>query len=180
MYIIGIVGMPGSGKTEALGVFEQKGIPTFNMGDVVTKIEPAKRGIHEINEFIEDEIRTDLRKKFGPAGIAIRTSEEVENIDSKIVAIGGIHSFPEVNYFKEKFGDDFILIAVKCEKETRFKRLEKRGIRPLTREQFEHREKHDVRDIPELMKMADYKINNEDTLDDFKKEIENIMKNIEK
>ena len=96
MKIIAIVGMPGSGKTEALKTIEKLGIPSFNMGDVVTKIEPAKRGIVKIDEYIENEIRMDIRKQFGPAAVAVITSEEVDKMNSDIAAIVGLHSFAEL------------------------------------------------------------------------------------
>ena len=76
MRVIAIVGMPGSGKTEAVKQFEKQGISSFNMGDVVTRIEPAKRGITKLDAYTETEIRMDIRKKLGPAAVAIITAED--------------------------------------------------------------------------------------------------------
>lgn len=175
MKIIGIVGMPGSGKTEALQVFRSKGFAIFNMGDVVTKLEPAKRGIKHLNEFIEEQIRTDLRKRHGKEAIALLASDEVEKLDAGVVVIAGIHSFPEIEYFKKRFGKDFTLIALEAGREIRFKRLDSRKVRPLTREEFEHREINDRYDIPEIMEKADYKIKNEGTLKEFQRALEELI-----
>jgi dephospho-CoA kinase len=180
MRIIAIVGMPGSGKTETLKLIEKQGIPSFNMGDVVTKIEPRKRGITKINEYIEDEIRMDLRKKFGPAAVAIVTAEEVEKMHAETVAISGLHSFAELNYFKEKLGGDFTLISIEASPELRAKRSAKRNIRPLAKEEFEHREHEYAKnfEIPKIMQKADYKISNEGSIDQFRKDIKTIINEI--
>jgi dephospho-CoA kinase len=180
MKVIVIVGMPGSGKTEALKIIAEAGIPVFNMGDVVTKIEPEKRGIKEIDEYVENKIRRDIRKKLGPAAVAVVSTEEVEKMNTEIVAIGGLHSFPELSYFKEKFGDDLHLIAIASPGETRFKRLSRRGYRKLDKEAFEHREKRYSEDfnIPAIMEQAEYKISNEGSLEDFKKAVEKVLADI--
>ena len=168
--IIGIVGMPGSGKTEALQIFKERGFAVFNMGDVVTTIEPAKRGIKELNEFIEQQIRTDLRRKHGKDAIAKLTADEVDKLEAPVVVIAGIHSFDEITYFKKHFGD-FQLIGLEAARETRFKRLDSRKVRPLTREEFEHRELNDRYDIPEIVKQADHRVQNEGTLRDFQQRL---------
>jgi len=180
MRIIAIVGMPGSGKTEALKLIENQGIPSFNMGEVVTKIEPKKRGIKKINEYIEDEIRMGLRKKFGPAAVAAVTTEEVIKISAKTVAIAGLHSFAELNYFKEKFGNAFTLIAIQASPEIRSKRSAKRKIRPLSKEEFAHRERKYAKnfEIQKIMEKADYKISNEGTVEQFRQEVKRVIKEI--
>lgn len=174
MKIIGIAGLPGSGKTEALEIFKSKGIPVFNMGDVVTKIEPARRGIREINEFVENQIRTDLRKKYGDDAVAMLIAKEVEKKKHDNVAIAGIHSFSEIDYFKKKFGS-VVIVAIEASKETRLKRLSKRKIRPLTKEEFEQREIHDRYDILEIIEKSDYKVNNDCAMKEFEEALEKII-----
>jgi dephospho-CoA kinase len=180
MKVIVIVGMPGSGKTEALNMIAEKGIHIFNMGDVVTKIEPRKRGIKKIDEYIENEIRMDIRKKLGKSAVAVVTAEEIEKMNSETVAIGGLHSFAEISYFKKRFGNDFHLIAIEASKETRFMRISRRGYRALDKKAFEHREQSYSKDfdIPAIMKKAEYSINNEGTLEDLKKNMEKTINKI--
>ena len=179
MKVVAIVGMPGSGKSEALKAIEKSGVPVFNMGDVVTRIEPEKRGIKQIDEYKENEIRRDIRKKFGPAAIAVVIAEEIEKMDTDIVAIGGLHSFPELEYFRKKF-NDFHIISIEASKETRFKRLLKREYRALDKEAFEHREKKysEDFDIAEIMEKAEYKIDNERSLEELQKQIDEILNKI--
>ena len=179
MKVIVIVGMPGSGKTEALNVIAENGIPVFNMGDVITKIEPKKRSIEKIDEYIENEIRRNIRKKFGPAAVAVVIAEEIGKSDAETIAISGLHSFAELEYFRQKF-NDLHLIAIEASREIRFKRLLKRDYRSLDKEAFEHREKRysEDFDIHEIMEQAEYKIKNEKSLEDLKKDVERLLDEI--
>ncbi len=179
MKVLAIVGMPGSGKSEALKAIEKRGVPIFNMGDVVTRIEPEKRGIKQIDEYKENEIRRDIRKKLGPAAIAIVIAEEIEKTKAEIIAIAGLHSFAELEHFRKKFNDLYI-IALGVSKETRFKRLLKREYRALDKDAFEHREKRYSEDFDtaEIMEKAEYKIDNEGSLKELQKQVGEILDKI--
>lgn len=174
MKIIAIVGLPGSGKSEALEVLKSKGIPVFNMGDVITKIEAKKRGIKKLSEPEEHKMRVGLRKEFGEDAIAMLASTEIEKMKTKIVAIGGIHSFDEIEYFKKRFGE-VAIVAIQAGRETRMKWLSKRSIRPLTKEEFEQREIHDRYDIPEIIEKSDYKVKNDGALKEFRERIGKVI-----
>lgn len=181
MKIIAVVGMPGCGKSTMLDHMQSKGIPFFNMGDVVTKIEPEKRGIKQISEGIEHKIRTELREKLGPAAIAIRTAEEVKSRfkNEKVIAIGGIHSPAELNHFRKEFGNDFFIVCIDCSEKTRLERLKKRSHRPLDEKAFWHREEweHSV-GIDEAMRSANVHINNEGSKEALIKQTDAIIKGL--
>lgn len=181
MKIIAVVGMPGSGKSTMLDYMQSKGVSFFNMGDVVTKIEPEKRGITQISEQIEHSIRTELREKLGPAAIAIRTAEEVKNRykGAKVVAIGGIHSPAELDHFKKEFGSDLFIVCIDCREATRLERLKKRGYRSLDEKAFWHREEweHSV-GIDTVMSAANVHLSNEGDPASLIKQTEELMKKL--
>lgn len=182
MKVICIVGMPGSGKSEVLDIFKENGIPTFNMGDVVTRIEPESRGITEVNEYVESEIREDIRKKLGPAAVAIRTVEEVRKMVSDTVAIAGIHSFEELEYFKKELDQDFVLVSVECSKDVRRLRISVRADRPMSSDEFEHREKKysEIFDVAKVMERADISIDNNGTKEELKSQVEDVIGKLKK
>ncbi|MEE9406351.1 MAG: AAA family ATPase [Candidatus Aenigmarchaeota archaeon] len=182
MKVVCLVGMPGSGKNEVLNVFEKHGIPTFNMGDIITKIEPEARGITEINEYVESEIREDIRKKLGPAAVAIRTVEEVRKLGSDTVAIAGIHSFEELEYFKKELGEDFTLVAVECNRDIRRIRLSVRAERAMSADEFEHREKNysEIFDVAKLIEQADISLDNNGTKEELVAQAEKLISEIKK
>jgi dephospho-CoA kinase len=180
MKVICIVGMPGSGKSEVLEVFKENGIPTFNMGDIITKIEPEARGITEIDEYVESDIREDIRKELGPAAVAIRTVEEVRKLESDTVAIGGVHTFEEIEYFRKELDEDFIIIAVDCREDIRRLRISVRAERPMSSEEFEHRESKykEIFNVCDIMCDADARIDNNGTKDELRAQVEAVMAKI--
>lgn len=181
MKIIAVVGMPGSGKSTVLDRLAAKGIPVFNMGDVVTKIEPKIRGIKESSEAVEHKIRTELREKLGMAAIAIRTVEEVRKQfkDAKVVAIGGIHSPAELNHFKKEFGSNLFSICLDCSPETRLTRKKIRQERPVNEEEFWHREKWEKSvGIDEVMGSANIHVDNEGTQEKLILQIDSILEEL--
>lgn len=182
MKVICIVGMPGSGKSEVLEIFKENDIPTFNMGDVITKLEPEARGITDVNEYVESDIREDIRKKLGPAAVAIRTVEEIRKLDGETVAIGGIHTFEELEYFKKELDNNFMLLAINCKEEIRRLRISVRADRPMSAEEFEHREKkyNEIFDVPKLMAESDRCIENNGTKEELKEQVGNLVAEIGK
>ncbi len=182
MKVICIVGMPGSGKNEVLSVFEKHGIPTFNMGDVITRLEPKARGITEINEYVESEIREDIRKRLGPAAVAIRTVEEVRKLGSDMVAIAGIHSFEELEYFRKELDQRFMLVAVKCDRDIRRIRLSVRADRAMSSDEFEHREQKysEIFDVARLVEQAEFSLDNNGTKEELVAQTEKLISEIKK
>ena len=181
MKIITVVGMPGSGKSTVLDRLHARGIPIFNMGDIVTKFEPSKRGIKESSEAIEHKIRTELREMLGPAAIAIRTVEEIKKQfkNSAVVAIGGIHSSDELNYFKKEFGSNLFSICLDCSPTTRLDRKKIRKERPVNESEFWHREDWEKSvGIDYVMENADIHINNERTISDLLSQIDSILEEL--
>ncbi len=68
--VIAVIGMCGSGKSEAVKFFESNGYRKVYFGEVVIN-ELKTRGL-EINEKNERFVREDLRKQFGMGVAAIK------------------------------------------------------------------------------------------------------------
>jgi len=182
MKAVCIVGLPGSGKSEALKVAKGLGIPIFNMGDVITKIEAAKRGIKKLTEDIEHKIRTDIRRKYGPAAVAIITAQEMEKEKADLIVIAGLHTFAELEYFRRKLKGELYLIAIDCSFETRARRIAARKERPETREEFERRERRYLKqfEVHKLMEQADFVISNEGTKEEFRAAVKELLEQLRK
>jgi len=77
--VIAILGLPGSGKTEAINYLIKKyGWPRVYFGDV-TFDELKMRGL-EINEKNERMVREDLREKHGRLHYATKVIEKIGDI----------------------------------------------------------------------------------------------------
>ena len=126
MSVIGTVGLPGSGKSEAATVAEELGIPVVTMGDVIRQA-CRDRGLDPATH--HGDVAQSLRAEHGPGAIADRSlplvREALETNDT--VVVDGIRSDTEVDIFEDAFGDDFILVSIEAPFEQRATRLDVRG-----------------------------------------------------
>jgi dephospho-CoA kinase len=126
MQVIGIVGLPGSGKSEAAAVARDLGVPVVTMGDVI-RAECRDRDLDPATH--HGEVAQALREAGGPAAIAERSLPLVEDAleDADTVLVDGIRSDAEVDRFEAAFGDDFRLVSIEAPYETRRERIVERG-----------------------------------------------------
>jgi dephospho-CoA kinase len=176
MQVISIVGMAGSGKSEVARVFENSGFKKVRFGDI-TDEEVKKRGL-QLNEENERHVRQQLRQEHGMAAYAKLNLPKIDTwLKSSNVVVDGLYSWEEYTLLKSRYKDDFHVVAVWASPGTRYKRLAKRQVRPLTTEEAASR------DIAELEKtnkggpiaMADFTIINETSLKDLEKETEKVL-----
>jgi len=174
--VVAIVGMAGSGKTEVAQVFAQHGFTKVRFGDI-TDEEVKKRGL-VLNEENERRVRELLRKEHGMAAYAELNLPRIEaarkNAD---VVLDGLYSWEEYTLLKDRYGDDFILVAVWASPETRYKRLGRRVERPLTHAEAASRDRTEIENTNKggPIAMADYTISNESSISDLKKQTDEVL-----
>jgi len=178
--IIAILGLPGAGKTVIINYLMKKfNWPKVYFGDV-TFDEMKKRGL-EINEKNEKTVREDLRKKFGRLHYASQIIKKIEALppDTNIL-VESLYDWKEYLLFKEKFGEEFITIAVYTSPKTRYERLAKRPERPLIPEVAQSRDYAQIENIFQAgpIAMANYTANNEGTFEELYKQIDEIINKI--
>ena len=172
--LIAIVGMCGSGKSIASDYFENLGYQKVYFGGV-TMAKLKEAGL-EINPENERAMREGLRKEYGMAAYAIILLPEIEELLSKgNVILDGLYSWDELKVLKEKFSN-LKVIAIVVNKDKRYSRLANRKIRPFNNEEAKDR---DITEIENLAKAgpiayADYYILNDDNLDKYYKDLDNI------
>ncbi|QSG04853.1 AAA family ATPase [Halapricum desulfuricans] len=178
MRVIGTVGLPGSGKSEAAEVARGLDIPVVTMGDVI-RAACRDRGLDPATH--HGEVATALREENGPAAIAERSLPLVREAleDSDTVLIDGIRSDVEVEAFREAFGEDFELLSIEAPRELRADRLDLRGRDAGVEEGGESLEARDERELGfgmgEAMAMADATVENADSLAAFHDRIETLL-----
>lgn len=168
--VVGVAGMPGSGKTTLAQIAEGLGFEVVAMGDFVRR-EAERRGIEPTAENLGS-LMFKLREEQGEAAIAKLTAQAIEEMEAELVFIDGVRSPAEVEEFKRRF-PGFKLIALHAPSEVRFRRLtgRERSDDPKGWEEFLRREEREIKvGVGLAMEQADFRLENLADLNLFKVE----------
>ncbi len=174
--VIAIVGMPGSGKSEAAAVFEQHGFKKVRFGDT-TDQQLNDRGLKR-NEENERYVRQQLRREHGMAAYARLNLPRIDSaLKSSDVVVDGLYSWEEYLLLKEYYGGRFSTLLVWSAPSTRYTRLAGRKTRPLTSDQAASRDRSEIENSNKggPIAMADFAILNEASREDLKEETERVI-----
>jgi dephospho-CoA kinase len=173
MKIIAFTGMPASGKSEAVQLAKDKGIPVIRMGDLVW--EETKRQGKLLNDKNVGSVATSMRKKQGMDIWARRTVEKIQSLKtSSLLVIDGVRNREEIEYFKKELGFDFLVVAIDASDELRRKRAIAWGRTDDSNnlKDLEERDQREIRwGLQKVIAEADIVIPNKSTLKEFKKQV---------
>lgn len=178
MQVIGVVGLPASGKGEFSRIAKDMNIPVAVMGDVIRK-SVTDAGL-KLSDKNLGEMSRCLRQGMGMDAIAKLIIPVIENINSEVVLVDGIRGDSEVETFIKHF-KNFNLIAVESSFETRLNRLSERG-RPDDQADEQGLRQRDEREsgwgLLKAMSMADYVLENEGTIAEFEDKVKKLLGDI--
>ena len=137
--LIGLTGRNASGKSTIVNWFSKKGLETSSCSDSI-RAWLAEQNIQPTRDALIEGGR-ELRRK-GGAGILAEMLLEI--LDGKDAVVDSIRTPGEVEALRKR--DDFILIEVRANTETRWKRLQSRARTgdPLDKETFLKQERAEV------------------------------------
>ncbi|EKF85040.1 AAA family ATPase [Methanobacterium formicicum] len=186
MNVIGVTGMPGSGKSVVSRVADSLGMKVVRMGDVIRNEAqkrneaPGKVAVElrqEYGEFIVAERCVEYIKNFSTSGVG--HSNKPQKDKSPVFLIEGIRSPWEVQIFKKNF-PNFKVIAIHSAPKTRYIRLKKR-MRSDDSAEAKEAQKRDQRElkfgIGEVIASADFMVVNESAKGKLKNTVRGILKN---
>jgi dephospho-CoA kinase len=177
MRVIGTVGLAGSGKGEAAAVARELDIPVVTMGDVIREA-CHRRGLDPADH--HGEVAQALREEEGPLAIAERSLPMIEDAfdDRGVVLVDGLRSGAEAERFEERFGDEFVLVAITAPFEERRERVADRG-RDAGADDGERLEERDERELgfgmDEAIDRADVTVENGGTLPEFRERVRAVL-----
>jgi dephospho-CoA kinase len=177
--ILGVAGMPGSGKSLVIKVAKENGYDAIVMGDVVRQ-EAESKSLDPNPENI-GKIMLELRENEGKSVIAKRCISKIEEAEKQKVVVDGIRSLDEVEEFKKRF-PKFSLIAIIASPETRFQRLyrRRRSDDAVGWDVFHQRDMRELSvGLGNAIVMAEYTIINEETLDIAKNRAKHVLRRVE-
>jgi dephospho-CoA kinase len=174
--LIGIVGMPGSGKSVVDEVARELGFLVIVMGDVVRE-ETSQRGFEPTPENV-GRIMLQLRKEEGADVIAKKCIIKATETEVANILIEGIRSLDEVQEFRKRFPQIKIL-SIHSSPKIRFKRLFNRKRSDDSSNQQNVIER-DIRElqvgIGSVIALADHVIVNDGDLGQFRAEVKRFLK----
>lgn len=178
MKIIGVSGMPGSGKSFISEMAIEKGAVIVSMGDIIRE-EAKKRGEST------KETATNIRKEFGEYIVSELTIKKIKRLieegHDKPIIIEGIRSLHEVDMFKENF-DNFIILSVFSNPDIRFERLKlrKREDDSTDYNVFQKRDRTELGfGIGDVISISDKMIINESDIESYKEKINEYLEEID-
>lgn len=118
--IIGIVGLPGSGKTTAAKYLESKGFTRVTLSEFI-KEEVAKAGITNYTREILQDYGNKMREQFGPQVLAQLALEKVKTDGISKAVIDGIRNIHEVAALETE--NNFHLVGILAKPSVRYQRL---------------------------------------------------------
>lgn len=124
MKIIGLVGLPGSGKGEASRIARQQGLTVLVMGDVIRQ-EAARQGL-EATDANLGRVGCALREAEGPEAVARRILQKARATGEETVVVDGLRSREEADYFATQ-AEQFHLVEICAPAEERLRWLKARG-----------------------------------------------------
>ncbi len=177
--IVAIVGLAGSGKTEASEYFRSKGLPVVAFGKIINEYVDEHKLKHV--EDIHQIVREDIRKKYGMAAMAILNEKKIKTALEKnqIVVIDGLYSWEEYMYLNNKFSNVHIyLLAIYADKNIRYTRASKRRYRAEL-----YGEKRDINELIGTNKgpaiaFADFHVKNNFSVDEFHDKLDAVYRTI--
>lgn len=176
--ILAVVGLAGSGKTEATTyLIEKTKWPKVYFGGVVMD-EVARLGL-PVNEANERKVRENLRAQHGMAAMAILSVPKIQQaFTESSVLIESLYSWEEYLTMKKEFGDSFKVLAIFASPATRTERMKNRLIRPLSAEDLQSRDYSQIENLHQAgpIARADWAIVNEGSREELFAKIDEVLK----
>jgi dephospho-CoA kinase len=177
--VIGLAGMPGSGKSVVVDIAREMGYDIVVMGDVIRQ-ETLKRGL-ELTPQNVGKVMLELRQEEGNTVIAQKCIPKIEQQASSKVLVDGLRSLYETDAFKAYFAK-FSLVAVHTSPETRFNRLFNRGRSddPAEWAVFSERDMRELSvGLGNVIAMAEQMVVNDDSFEQVKAKVKESLLRIE-
>ena len=183
--IIGIVGPLCSGKDVTSQILSEEGFESISSGDAIRK-DMKEKGIELTRENIQEFVRRMRREE----GLAYPANKFVKRIiEGKDYVVSGFRNIEEVKEVKKlKY---CYIVAVDAPERVRFQRMKERNREkdPVTFEEFKEIDDMEMYgegergfgfNIKGCIEMADYEIFNDESVEELKKEIDNLLMNLKR
>lgn len=180
--VIGLIGEKGAGKgTVSDYLLEKYGAVHFGTSKILRRtLEDLHLSVTRDNLI---KLALVLKEGYGPSVIIDSLIQDIEKNNAELAMADGIRMHGDVEPFQKKYRENFFLVYVTADLRLRYKRTkmrkEKEGEDEATLEQFMEEEGRLTElSIHEIGRHAEFKLNNNGTADELKKQTDEMMKKI--
>lgn len=180
--VIGLAGLPGSGKTTIAEYLRaKKRFTCIVLSDFIKEEAKKRNAAYSVREDLQD-LGNDMRKTYGSEILVLLAYKKIQASGSGSSVIDGIRNVHEIAFLRRTFSH-FLLFGVTAESRIRYKRLTEQGKQSGPYEMFLKKEERENRlgsednglRIEECMKQADYVFTNNGTRDQLLGEIDTVL-----
>ncbi|MBI2041112.1 MAG: AAA family ATPase [DPANN group archaeon] len=175
--VVGVVGMPGSGKSTVAEILKDRyGAMRIHTHDFIKNFLKG-RGIREEPENV---IMASLYVwlDYGEMPLIDWIQKQIISRKPKFVVLDSLRTMEEARYFRARYGKNFIIFATLSPQKKRHAWLKKRTPK-ITELELKIRDREELRlGVGDLIANADYYIDTLGTVENGKKQLQAIMKQI--
>jgi len=136
-------------------------------------LEHSRKNMQDLSSYLREHFSQDI--------LSTTIAHDVEKDENEIVIVDGVRRLSDIEHLRNLPG--FHLIGFEADQKTRWQRMTKRGQNPddnqKTFEQFQEDERAEAeQQIAEVAATAEFTINNDGSIDEANKQIEDILKKI--
>jgi len=173
--LIGLTGTNGSGKGEAAIFFKKNGYDYLSLSDIIR--DELRKENHDVSRDNMIKMGNHLRETHGPDILARLAMKKVRGNS----VIDSIRNPKEVECLRSQ--ENFVLLAILAPASLRYERVKKRGrdesassLKEFIEKEAEEMSKGEKeQQLHSCIKMADYKIFNNGSIEDFHKKLEDFL-----
>ncbi len=177
--VLGVLGKPGAGKDTFCDYFEEvsDSVKVIKFSDSLSKI--LLMFLDEIKREDQQWLVNQLRDRFGEDVLARATKKNIKKLNTDFILLNGVRVGDDKKMVEEIGGD---LVYIKTDPKVRWKRMKSRGEKKDDDVSFDEFLKLDggrsEKEIESIGEGSDYIINNNGTKKDLKKEVLNLIEEL--
>lgn len=181
LFIIGVTGAFGSGKSTAAAFFSSKGFTKIILSSFLEE-EVKRRGVKKITRKVLQDVGNQWRKKYGRGILAKKALNFLKKENITKAVIDGIRNTGEIDELRGR--GKMTLLAVIADRKIRFDRLKKLKRRELlTWDLFSKLDRRDLGlnqketglQVTTCLALADVFITNNDTKKELEEKLEKVL-----
>jgi dephospho-CoA kinase len=178
--VIGLTGEMGAGKDtfcQHIQKISNQPVFCFKFSDSLSEV--LRIFFNDVSREDQQWLAINLRERFGKDILAKAMKKKIDNISEGLIVLNGIRYTEEFDMIKEAGGN---IIYITADSKTRWQRVQARGEKKDDNAPYEkflelNKAATEIL-IPEIGRKADHKIDNNGSLDDFYKQIDNVFNKI--